>query len=359
MKRIKYKKVKNLQPYTWDYSGNYKDEPTDIQLFLYDEEAYFEQNCKDLVQVDNFISKAKSDEMIWFNLHGLNETNLFPEISSIFKIPPSTLNEVLSFSRRTRWEEQDGVMFFNLKATFPKLVNNKIQIIPISFILKDDVLLSFQEKKNDLFEHIRERIRTKTGNVRKKKEDYLLYLMLEAIMENFFLTLDDIEDEVEKIIVEAKTARNPNILEKIQFNSENLSDLKRALVPLRDVLFSIKNTSVSEEYSFLDESNQIYFSRLHHKALEIIDQIDYDLNQLDNGSSFFFSMQSHRMNQIMKLLTIVSVIFMPLTFIVGIYGMNFENMPELKSENGYFITLGCMFLLTLIMVIYFKFKKWF
>ncbi|RRJ87735.1 magnesium/cobalt transporter CorA [Paenimyroides tangerinum] len=359
MKRVKFNKVKKLQPYIWEYNGNYKNELTDVELFIYDEESFFEQNTKDVNHIEQTINKVKPDEMIWFNLHGFNDVEIFPEISKQFSIPLSTLNQVLSFSRRTRWEEQDGVMFFNLKATFPKLVDDKIQIIPISFVIKENQLFSFQEKKNNLFEHIRERIRTKTGNVRKKKEDYLLYLMLDAIMENYFLTLDNIEDEVEKVIIEAKTARNPIVLEKLQLNSDNLNDLKRALIPIRDVLFSLKNSSLSEEFSFLEESNQIYFSRLHHKSLEIIDQIDYDLNQLNNASSFFFSMQSHRMNEIMKVLTVVSVIFMPLTFIVGIYGMNFKNMPELNYENGYYIVLSGMFILAILMALYFKYKKWF
>lgn len=359
MKRIKFNKVKKLQPYNWDYNGNYKYELTDIELFIYDEDSFFEQKSKDLNHIEDRINKVKPDEMIWFNLHGFNDVEIFPEISKQFSISLSTLNQVLSFSRRTRWEEQDGVMFFNLKATFPKLVDDKIQIISISFVIKENQLFSFQEKKNNLFEHIRERIRTKTGNVRKKKEDYLLYLMLDAIMENYFLTLDNIEDDVEKVILEAKTARNPIVLEKLQSNSENLNDLKRALIPIRDVLFSFKNSSLSEEFSFLEESNQVYFSRLHHKSLEIIDQIDYDLNQLNNASSFFFSMQSHRMNEIMKVLTVVSVIFMPLTFIVGIYGMNFKNMPELNYENGYYIVLIGMLILAVLMALYFKYKKWF
>lgn len=359
MKRVKFNKVKKLQPFNWEYTGNYPNEPTDIKIFIYNEDTYLEQDCKNSIQIKQFLSKSIANEMVWFNLHGLNEINLFPELGQIFNIPQNTLHEVLSFSRRTRWEEQDGIMFFNLKATFPKLVNDKIQIIPISFILKDDILFSFQEKRNELFDHIRERIRTKTGNVRRKKEDYLLYLMLEAIMENYFLTLDDIEDNVEAVLTAAKTAKNPSILEKIQYNSDNLNDLKRALNPIRDVLFSLKNSSVSEEFSFLEENNQIYFNRLHHKSLEVIDQIDYDLNQLNNGASYFFSMQSHRMNEIMKVLTIVSVIFMPLTFIVGIYGMNFINMPELNSKNGYFITLTVMFFLAILMVLYFKYKKWF
>lgn len=359
MKRVKFNKVKNLQPYNWEYSGNYKEEPTDIKLFLYADDFYLEEACKSINQIQEIISKKKNDEMVWLNLHGFNDASVFEQISKLFQIPLSTLNQVISFSRRTRWEEQEGIMFFNLKATFPELLDNRIEIVPLSFIIKDNLLFSFQEKKNNLFEHIRERIRTKTGNVRKNKEDYLLYLMLDAIMENFFLTLDDMEDEIEQVITLTKSAQKPNVLELIQLNSENLNDLKRAIVPFRDVLFSLKNSTANDNFLFLEEKNQVYFGRLHHKALEIIDQIDYDLNQLNNASSFFFSMQSHRMNEIMKVLTVVSVIFMPLTFIVGIYGMNFINMPELTYRNGYYIVLFVMLFLAIGMALYFKFKKWF
>lgn len=359
MKRVKFNKVKKLQPYNWEYLGNYSNEVTDINLFLYNETTFFEQDSNDIHQILDLINKAKSEDMMWFNLHGFNDTFIFPEMVKSLQIPASTLNQILSFSRRTRWEELDGIMFFNLKATFPELIDCKIEVIPISFIIRENQLFSFQEKRNNLFEHIRERIRTKTGNVRKKKEDYLLYLMLDAIMENFFLTLDNIEEKVEQTIFESKSAKRPQILEKIQHNSDNLNDLKRALIPIRDVLFSLKNNSTNDDFSFLEESNQIYFSRLHHKSLELIDQIDYDLNQLNNASSFFFSMQSHRMNEIMKVLTIVSVIFMPLTFIVGVYGMNFINMPELKLDYGYYLVLFVMFVMAIVMVVYFKFKKWF
>ncbi|MCY1378920.1 Cobalt/magnesium transport protein CorA [compost metagenome] len=124
-------------------------------------------------------------------------------------------------------------------------------------------------------------------------------------------------------------------------------------------MFNLKTHQKDEDFAGIEKSNYAFFERLHQKSLEILDQIDYDLKSLDSASNVFFSSQSQRMNQIMKTLTIFSVIFMPLTFIVGVYGMNFENMPELKTENGYFIILGVMFLTVLGMVYYFKRKHWF
>ena len=359
MKRTRLKRTKTVQPYTWHYNGQYENETTDFQIFLYDEEAYYEKTIVEVKELQHIIDKAKPDEMIWFNMHGLNQPEIFPELLQVFHLSPSILHEVLTVSKRSRIESLDGVIFFNTKTTIPHLINGKVEIIPISFIVKDNLLMSFQDKKNALFEYIRERIRTKTGAVRKKKEDYLLYLMLDAILENFFLTLDEIEDQIEQIVIQTKNARNISVLTDIQLHSENLSELKRAVLPLKDVLFNIKNIYFEENDKFLDLNNQIYFDRAYHKVLEILDQIDYDIKEIDAASSYFFSMQSHRMNMIMKVLTIVSVIFMPLTFIVGVYGMNFKYMPELDYKNGYFIVMGAMLVIVIGMVYFFKRKHWF
>lgn len=359
MKRLKVKRGKTVQPYTWLYNGEYVNEKTDIQIFLYEEEEYYEETVGSADRIEPILHKVKPDEMVWFNIHGLNQPDIFPELLKLFYLPAGILNEVLTISRRSRIETQDGIIFFNAKTTIPYLIEDRVEIIPISFIVKDNLLMSFQDKKNALFEHIRERIRTKTGSVRRKKEDYLLYLMLDAILENFFLTLDEIEDKIDDITSSTKLSHKIVVLVDIQTCIDNLSVIKRAVLPLKDVLFNIKNVHIEENNKFLDPANQIYFDRAYHKVLEILDQIDYDTRQLDSASSYFFSMQSHRMNMIMKVLTIVSVIFMPLTFIVGVYGMNFEYMPEIGYKYSYFIVWAVMLFLVIGMVYYFKRKHWF
>ncbi|MDP2162372.1 MAG: magnesium/cobalt transporter CorA, partial [Flavobacterium sp.] len=229
----------------------------------------------------------------------------------------------------------------------------------ISFLLKGNLLVSFQEKRGDFFSHIRERIKTNSGIVCKKNNDFLLYLMLDAVMENFYITIEKFEDSIELLQTEAKTIENQDVLVRIEKSREELNYLKRSLIPLRDSLYNLKSIQDDDDYSGIEKSNFTFFARLHQKSLELLDQIDYDMNSLESASSFYFSAQSHRMNEIMKTLTIVSVVFIPLTFIVGVYGMNFENMPELAYKNGYFVTLGVMFVLVLGMIYYFKRKKWF
>jgi magnesium transporter len=234
-----------------------------------------------------------------------------------------------------------------------------VHVEQISFLLKDNLLVSFQEKKSDFFTHIRERIKTHSGIVRKKRNDYLLYLLLDAVMENFYITIEFYEDIIEALLIEAKSNESPDVLVRIEKFRENLNYLKRAILPLRDALFTLKSEHDEEDYDGIEKSNYGFFARLHQKSLEILEQIEYDINTLDSASNFYFSSQSHRMNEIMKILTSVSVIFMPLTFIVGVYGMNFDVMPELRYKYGYFIVMFIMFALVVGMVIYFKRKKWF
>lgn len=357
LRHLKYKKVKKLQPYSWDYEGNYEE--VDLQLFVYNEDHFIEHNEDDWKSIANAYLETKKNENVWFNIHGLSNAALFPEMAEVFDVPKSLLVEVLNLNKRSRVEAQDGVTLMSIKTTLPVLQNDRIEVIPLNFVIKKGRLFSFQEKKNDLFEHIRERIRTKTGNVRKKGIDYLLFLLVEALLENYFILLTGLEDQLERVIQDSKKTHQPTILNEIHLLTENLNDLKRTLIPLKDLLFTLQNADTMEEFDFMEENNLIYFRRLHHKILEIIDQIDYDAAQLDRASNFFFSMQSHRMNQIMKVLTIVSVIFMPLTFVVGVYGMNFDNMPELHYQNGYFIVMAFMVVLTLLMILYFKWKRWF
>ncbi|MES2409816.1 MAG: magnesium/cobalt transporter CorA, partial [Bacteroidota bacterium] len=260
---------------------------------------------------------------------------------------------------RTKLEEHHDVLFFNIKSLLPVENSDSISVEQISFLLKKDVLVSFQEKRSEFFEHLRNRIRTHSGIVREKKADYLLYLLLDAVMENFYITIEAEEDKVEDLINLSKTSTKPEILEQIEKHRDNYNFLKRSIIPLRDSLYSIKSMKDDDVFNAIEHDNYSFFERLHQKCLELLEQIEYDLVTLDSASSFYFSSQNHKMNEVMKTLTVVSVFFMPLTFIVGVYGMNFDNMPELHWQYGYFIIIGVMFLLFLGMAYYFKRKKWY
>lgn len=360
MRRVKYKKVRKVQPNTFEYTGVHKSDPVEMQLFVYNEEGFEEYENVSLQRVKKELEdKLQENDVKWLNIHGLHDVIFIQEVGEIVGIETFIIGDILNTTRRTRMEEMDDVLFFSIKSILQKDDLDNIQVEQISFLLKDNLIVSFQEKKSDFFTHIRERIRTRAGIVRKKKNDYLLYLLLDAVMENFFITLENYEEEIEKLLIIAKTSYKSDVLEEIEKIRDNLSFLKRSIVPLRDALFNLKVSNDDGNFDVIDKSNYSFFARLHQKSLELLEQIEYDINVLESASNIFFSSQSQRMNQIMKTLTIFSVIFMPLTFIVGVYGMNFDNMPELHTKNGYFIVLASMVFVTIGMVIYFKKKRWF
>ncbi|WP_418263170.1 magnesium/cobalt transporter CorA [Flavobacterium faecale] len=355
MRKIKFKKVRKTQVNPLEYTGKYKQYESQMQLFVYDE-LYVKEEGSFTIEGLNKIDYSKNN---WLNLHGLNNVELVQAIGSFFKIDNFILSDVLNTSRRTKLEQFEKYLFFNIKSLLHTEESDSIHVEQISFILKEGVLISFQEKRSDFFTHIRERIRVQTGNVRAKNTDYLLYLLLDAVMENFYITIENEEDKVEALIVLSKTNSNPEILVNIERHRDNFNFLKRSIIPLRDSLLAIKSLKVDESFFIIEPETYNYFSRLYQKSLELLEQIESDMGTLESASNFFFSSQAHKMNEIMKTLTVISAIFIPLTFIVGVYGMNFENMPELKYSNGYYIIIGVMFLIGILMIFYFKKRKWF
>ena len=360
MKRIEYSKVRKVKPNYFEYNGEHTTETVAMQLFVFDENGYEEYKKVGLERViKECTDENQADDIKWLNVHGLHDTDLIKSIGDLVAVEPLIIGDILNVHRRTRIEELGDVLFFSVKSVLPEEEEGSIKTEQVSFLLKGNTIVSFQEKKSDYFTHIRERIRTGTGVVRKKKNDYLLYLMLDAIMENFFITIERYEGRITKLADLARQNAKGNIIEEIEKTKDNLVYLKRAITPLRDALLTLKSARDEEEYETIRKATHTYFARLHQKCLELLDQTDYDLTSLDSASNFHYAAQSQRMNQIMKTLTIFSVIFMPLTFIVGVYGMNFDNMPELHTEHGYYVVWGIMLVSIVIMVIYFKNKDWF
>jgi len=356
MRKIKYKKARKVQPNQLEYTGKHKRYESEMQLFVYDENSVTEYKNIVLSDLKQHIDFNKYN---WLNLHGLNDIELVKGIGEFFQIDSFLLSDILNTTRRTKLEETNTSLFFNIKSILPTENSDNISVEQISFLLKEGVLISFQEKRSDFFTHIRERIRTKSGIVRTKQADYLLYLLLEAVIENFYITIEDEEDKVEELLALAKASADPKILIRIEKHRDNFNFLKRSIIPLRDSLTGIKSLKEDAICDVIEMDSFVYFSRLHQKSLELLEQIESDMEMLKSASNFFFSSQGHKMNQIMKTLTIISSIFIPLTFIVGVYGMNFEYMPELQYKNGYYIIIGVMFLIVLGMIAYFKKIKWF
>jgi magnesium transporter len=356
MRKIKYKKTRKLQPYSLEYTGVHKKTDSEIQLFVYDDFNFAEFSDFDVTDLNKYVDIQKTN---WINIHGLNDLNFLKSISDYFKVDNFMLADILNTSRRTKIEEQHDILFFNIKSLLPSGDNGNICVEQISFLIKEGILISFQEKRSDFFTHIRERIRTHSGIVRTKKSDYLLYILLDSIMDNFYITLENEEDRIEELIDLTKQSTDPIILEKIEKHRDNFNFLKRAIIPLRDSLYEIKSIKDDNVFNGIEDDNFTFFARLYQKSLELLEQIESDMSSLHSASDYYFSSQSNKMNEIMKTLTVVSAIFIPLTFIVGVYGMNFKYMPELEYEYGYYTVVGMMFFIVIGMLIYFKKRNWY
>jgi len=208
----------------------------------------------------------------------------------------------------------------------------------------------------DYFDHIRERLRKNIGIVRRRGTDYLIYLMLESILDNYFKTLDRIEESIIKIKLTDKTRElNTDILNNIEFYKRELNQIKKNIVPIKDFVHTMER----EDFSMIEERHEKYFYELKDLCLTLIDQCDQMELRLESNVNLFFSIQGDRMNQVMKTLTVVATIFIPLSFFAGVYGMNFKKIPELNLEWGYYGFWGMIILVTAGMIYYFRKKRWF
>lgn len=327
-----------------------------LELIQYNEKEYakFED-----IPVSELIGNIKLDHINWINLDGLHEKSIVQKIADHFCLHTLLVEDIIS-DHQPKVEEYDDYLFFTLKMLY-RIDQKHIDYEQISFILGKDYLLSFQEKEGDLFGQLRERIRLDQGRVRKKKADYLLYRVIDIIVDNYYNVLDAIGQQIEDIEDEIYKGNSEQQFKNIQKLKKELIFLRKALYPLRDSMSKI----TKDESGFIDPANHRYYADVYDHVVHLIDSLDTYKDLTSGLMDIYINTLNSRMNEVMKVLTIISTIFMPLTFIVGVYGMNFDtgkspwNMPELNSPYGYPIVMGVMFLIVAAMIGYFKFKKWF
>ena len=246
-------------------------------------------------------------------------------------------------------------MFFSIKSALPS--ENEEELIisdQITFVLSHDYLISFQEKSSDYFTQIRNRITKNKGLIRKKSTDFLLFRMLEAIIDNYFNVIETISEKINEIDQKIHISDDKFIIAEIELEKRKLIELRKIAIPMRDITVQLENA----ETPFIHDNNEHYFVNLKFLCESVLEEIDANKQILDGMVNLYYAAQGQRMNEIMKILTVVSAIFIPLTFIAGVYGMNFLNMPELKYTYGYYTVVGVMFLIGLILLIFFWRRGW-
>jgi magnesium transporter len=321
-----------------------------LELISYNKDAH---DKYENIGVDELLTKLKNDRVNWVNLDGLNVNPIIDKLQSHFCFHSLIVEDIVN-DQRPKAEEFDDYLFVTLKMLY-RIDGNNIDYEQISFILGKTFLLSFQEKEGDLFNPFRERIRQDQGRVRKKGPDYLLYRLIDIIVDNYYNVLDNIGEQIEATEDQIQSDTTGETFLKIQALKKELIYLHKALYPLRDALGKL----VKDESNFIEEENLKYYTDTYDHVIHIIDSLDTYRDLTSNLIDIYINTQNTRLNDVIRVLTIISTIFIPLTFIVGVYGMNFEHFPELTWKYSYLVIWIVMLGIAGAMVGYFKYKKWF
>ena len=346
----KSKKV-GLPPGSIVHIGNKRDEKVKITIVDYCEAKFQEKEAKSVEEC--FPYKDKST-VTWINIDGVHKMKVIEEIGKCFNLHPLILEDIVDTDQRPKIKDFKNYIFIILKMLYYDKNDNEMKIEQVSLILGKNYVISFQEREGDVFNSIRERIRNNIGRIRKAGVDYLVYALIDAIVDNYFIIIEKLGEKIENLEDKVISRPKPANLRVIHKLRRDLIFLRKSVWPLREVISILQRG----ESSLILESTNVYLRDVYDHTIQVIDTVETLRDIISGMLDIYLSSVSNRMNEIMKVLTIIATIFIPLTFITGIYGMNFRNMPEIKWVWGYPIVLLGMLIIGIVMVIYFKRKKW-
>ena len=331
------------------YTGNKAIQNLNIEIFDFDQHVLVEKDSND---VDDVLKLENKHNVTWININGLNHVDEIKKLGSHYKLHPLLIEDIVNVSQRTKLDEYDNYLFLVCK--MPHYKDGELIIEHISFVLGENFLLSFQEVEGDLFEPIRDRMRNSKGIVRSRGADYLLFALLDIIVDNYAIIVDEVSYKSELIEDKLLSGVTEDTLQaKIQELKKEVLRIRKAVYPLKEISGKLHKMD-----KLITEKSKIYLSDLLDHVTQILENIDLNRELVWGLMDMHLTTLSNRMNQVMRVLTVIATIFIPLTFIAGIYGMNFEFMPELKFRYGYPILMGSMFIILIVMVLIFKRKKW-
>jgi magnesium transporter len=347
----RHSKKVGLPPGSMIHVGEKKVEKVSISVLDYDEQHL---EAKTLEKVEQAFPFKALPTVTWLNITGLHEVDILEKIGKFYEINPLILEDILNTDQRPKIEFFDDYVFAVLKMIMYDDVNKELQIEQVSLIMGENYVITFQERDGDIFDSLRERIRAGKGRIRKSGPDYLMYAMMDLIVDHYFIILEKIGELIEDL--EAKVIENPNRSEaqQIQGLKRELILLRKSIWPLREVVSSL----MREEHPLLHESMIPFLQDLYDHTIQVVETVETFRDMMSGILDIYLSSISNRMNEVMKVLTIIATIFIPLTFIAGVYGMNFRYMPELGWRWGYPASLLLMVIVSLGMLFYFRRKRW-
>ena len=338
-------------PGTVEYIGKPRKEEVKIEVLEFDESTTSEVVVS---TVDGLKAYIKHPGIKWFQVTGVHNSEILNQIGNVFNIISLDLEDIANTTQRPRIEEREDYIFMVFKVIQIEPETREVNIEQVSMIMGTDYVITFHETTPKVFETLQTRITTGLGRVRKMKSDYLVFAITDIIIDQYFTLIETIGEMIEETEEELITSPDQSSQEAIYKLKRRLGYVKKSIWPAREVLNQLQHS----DHELIEEGTKIYFRNIYDHTIQIIETLE-SLRDLTSGMmDLYLSTVSYKMNEIMKVLTIFSTIFIPLTFFAGVYGMNFKNLPELEWKSGYFIFWGIMITITIVMLFYFRRKKW-
>lgn len=344
-------KAKGAAPGSLIFMGNQKMESLKIRLFKYSGNDTSENEYD---SIEEALKATDQKQINWLNIDGLHRTEVIQKIGQHFCISPLALENILNTGQRAKFFEEMESVTLLTKAVYYNQEENKISVEQISFVLLQNVVISFQEKTGDHFEPVRNRIRNAIGRIRKSSADYLMYSLIDCLVDNYLINLEQMGEKIEALESEL-TEPNKEISNQLFRYKTEVSYFRKTIKPLKEVLTRLLRSKTE----LIREENIVFYQELYDIQEQSIDAVENYFGMTNDLINLYNTNLSNKANEVMKVLTIFASIFIPLTFIAGIYGTNFEYLPELHFKHAYFVMWGVMGTVAGVMLYFFKKNKWF
>jgi magnesium transporter len=347
----KHSETSGLPPGTLVHIGQRRSESVRITILDYDETNFQERQVP---AVEECFPFKATPTVTWVNIDGIHDVDVIEKLGKEFELHPLILEDILNTTQRPKCEDFDKYIFMVLKMLSYDEGEGGLKAEQVSMVLGRNFVISFQEQVGDVFEQIRDRLRNSKGRIRKMGADYLAYTLIDAVVDNYFVILEKFGEKIESMQEQLVADPSEKTLQQIHSVKREMIFLRKSVWPLRELINGLQRT----ESALVADATNIYLRDVYDHTIQIIDTIESFRDAVSGMLDIYLSSISNRMNAVMKVLTIIATIFIPLTFVAGIYGMNFKYMPELGWRWGYAAILILMMVVAILMLIYFRRKKW-
>ena len=348
---LRRRKRPGASPGTLVHTGEVKTDRVQLHRIDYDADRL---NERELASIDEAFPMDEDATVTWLNVDGLHDVEVIQTLGERVGLHPLVMEDILSTGQRPKLDDYEDLVYIVLRMVHFDAPSEELIDEQVSLVVGRNVVISFQERPGDVFDSVRERLRAAKGRIRDSGADYLAYALIDAVVDHYFVTLEQLSDTIEDLSEDILQSPDPESLERVHDLKQSLILMRKSIWPLREVAGKL----VRAEAPIFEPATLVFVRDVYDHAVQVIDTVESLRDIVTGMHDIYLSSLSNRMNEIMKVLTIIATIFIPLTFIAGVYGMNFQYMPELEWRWGYFVALGAMAILAAIMIVLFRRRRW-